>query len=125
VGPAFTLGGPLLLLALAAFGLAAREHAGAGGDGVDRKVALAGAGALAVTLAVNLAYAYEGYLETGRLGGVHARYYLPLLPCLGVAAATGVRRLAAGPWLAALLAALLLLADVGVTVRYMRLFPGS
>ncbi len=123
VGPAFTLGGPLLLLALAALGLAARERAGAGGDGADRELALVGAGALAVTLLVNLAYAREGYLETGRLGGVHARYYLPLLPCLGVAAATGLRRLAAGPWLAALLAALLLLADVGVTVRYLRLFP--
>jgi len=34
------------------------------------------------------------------------------------------RRLAVGPWLAALLAALLLLADVGVTVRYLRRFPG-
>ena len=36
VGPAFTLGGPLLLLALAAIGLAARERGGAGGDGADR-----------------------------------------------------------------------------------------
>jgi len=125
VGPAWTLGGPALLLALAAIGLAASERDGAPDDRTGRTLARIGSVAFAVTLAVNLVYAHAGYVETGRLGGMHARYYLPLLPCLGVAAVTGVRRIGAGTWLAFVLAALLLLADVLVTVRYLRLFPGG
>lgn len=77
-----------------------------------------------MTLLLNLVWAYAGYCEAGRVGGIHARYYLPLLPCLGLAAAAGVRRLAVGPWLAGLLTALLVLLDASVTVRYLALFPG-
>lgn len=125
VGPVWTLGGPALLLVLAAVGLAASEMDGAGDDPTGRTLARIGSVAFAVTLAVNLVYAHAGYVATGRLGGMHARYYLPLLPCLGVAAVTGVRRIGTGAWFALLLAALLLLADTLVTVRYLRLFPGS
>lgn len=125
VGPAWTLGGPALLLVLAAVGLAASDRDPAGNDRTGRTLARIGSVAFAVTLAVNLVYAHAGYVETGRLGGMHARYYLPLLPCLGVAAVAGIRRIGRATWLAFLLAALLLLADALVTVRYLRLFPGS
>jgi hypothetical protein len=123
VGPVWTLGGPALLLALAAIGLVASEGAGAEGDRSSRTLARIGAIAVAVTLVVNLFYSHARYVETGHLGGIHARYYLPLLPCLGTAAAIGLRRVAAGAKLAVLLAALLLLADVGLTLRYLALFP--
>ena len=124
VGPAWTLGGPALLLALAAIGL---FTAGRGDADGDRSGALAriGAFAFAMTLVANLAWAYSGYLETGRIGGLHVRYYLPLLPCLGMAAVAGLRRLPASAWLTAVLSALLFLADAGVTVRYLRLFPAG
>jgi hypothetical protein len=120
VGPAWSLAGPALLLLLAAAGLAApaREEP----ERAGRALALVGAGAVLFTLLVNVDHARRAYLATGRLGGMHARYYLSFLPCLGLAAALGLRRLPAKSWLAAALAALLLLADARVTFRYLRLF---
>ena len=123
IGPAWTLAGPALLLALAAIGLAASARPGPDDDRAGRTLARIGAGAVAMTLLLNLVWAYAGYCEAGHVGGIHARYYLPLLPCLGLAATAGVRRLAAGPWLAVLLTALLVLADASVTLRYLALFP--
>jgi len=115
VGPSLTLAGPALLLALAAAGLLVRSRAGTRDD--DLRLARAGAVAFAVTLAANLAWAWRGYLEAGRLGGTHARYFLPLLPCLALAAARGLERLPAPRWAAAALVALLLLFDATVTAR--------
>jgi len=123
IGPAWTLAGPALLLALATIGLFAFARPGPDDDRAGQTLARIGAGAVAMTLLLNLVWAYAGYYEAGRVGGIHARYYLPLLPCLGLAAAAGVRRLATGPWLAVLLTALLVLADASVTVRYLALFP--
>jgi hypothetical protein len=124
VDPAFGLAGPAFLLLLAAYGLLARAHAGPDGDAAGLRLARAAAFAAAVTLALNLAWAWNAYEATGRLGGVHARYYLPLLPCLGLAASAGLERLRSPAWPAALLAALLLLADVGVMARGLSLFRG-
>ena len=124
VGPVWTLAGPALLLALAALGIFASARLGSEDDRSGRALARIGAGAFAVTLFVNLVYAYAAYSDTGRFGGIHARYYLVLLPCVGLAVAAAFRRLAAGPWLAAALAALLVLADASVTVRTFALFRG-
>lgn len=121
VEPLSGLAGPALLLALAGCGLLARARPDAGGAGL--RLARAGAVAAALTLALNLLFAWNAYGATGRLGGVHARYYLPLLPCLGLAAAAGLGRLRSSARPAALLAALLLLADAGVLVRALALFP--
>ncbi len=122
VGPPVTLAGPVLLLAVAAVGLVAPGRGDVRDERVDRKLARIGAGAFALTLLLNLVWAYAGYAEAGRVGGINARYYLPILPCLALAATTGFRRLAARPWLGALLAALLVLADASVTMRYLALF---
>ncbi len=120
-GRAWTLAGPALLLALAAFGLVAPGRSGPEDDQAGRTLARIGAGAVAATLLLNLLWSWAGYRGTGRIGGIHARYYLPLLPCLGLAAAAAFRRLRFATLPAALLAALLLLADLGVTVRYLAL----
>lgn len=124
VGPVWRLAGPVLLLALALVGLLAPARPGPDGDRAGLTLARIGAGAVVATLLLNLVWAYAGYCEAGRVGGIHARYYLPLLPCLGLAAAAGARRLTAGPWLAVLLAALLVFTDLGVTFRTLALFPG-
>jgi hypothetical protein len=124
VEPVFGLAGPALLLALAGYGLFVRARSGPDSGTAGLRLARAGAVALALTLALNLAWAWNAYAATGRLGGIHARYYLPLLPCLGLAAAAGLDRFRSPTWPAALLAALLLLADAGVLVRGLALFPG-
>lgn len=123
VGPPFTLAGPAGLLALAAAGLAAPTKDGPDDVRVARTLGRIGAAAFAATLLVNLAWSYDGYAEAGRVGGIHARYYLPLLPCLALAATVGFRRLGARPWLGALLAGLLVLADASVTARFLALLP--
>ncbi len=123
VDPAFGLAGPALLLLLAAYGLFARARPGPDGDAAGLRLARVAAFAAGATLALNLAWAWNAYGATGRLGGIHARYYLPLLPCLGLAAAAGLERLRSPAWPAAVLAALLLLADAGVLVRALALFP--
>ena len=121
VGPAWTLAGPLLLLALAAWGLLRPARVGPPEDRPARVLALAAALALTATLLLNLVWARAGYLVSGRVSGMHARYYLPLLPYLALAAALGVRRLPARAWIAAALALLLVAADVGVTARFLAL----
>jgi hypothetical protein len=123
VDPVFGLAGPALLLALAAYGLRARARPGTDGDAAGLRLARAATFAAGATLVLNLAWAWNAYGQTGRLGGIHARYYLPLLPCLGLAAAAGLERLRSSAWPAALLAALLLLADAGVLARALALFP--
>lgn len=120
VGGPLTLAGPALLLALAAAGLLVRSRPGARDDSLC--LVRAGAVAFAVTLAANLAWAWRGYLDAGRLGGTHARYYLPLLPCLALAAARGLERLPARTWAAAALVALLVLFDASVTSRALAAF---
>jgi hypothetical protein len=122
VEPVFGLAGPALLLVLATYGLLARARPAPAPDAAGLRLARAGALAVALTLVLNLAWAWNAYTETGRLGGIHARYYLPLLPCLGLAAAVGLGRLRSPAWPAALLAALLLLADAVVLVRGLSLF---
>lgn len=121
VGPAWTLVGPALLLVLAAAGLLGRSGSTPEGLRSARTLARIAAAAFALTLLVNLAWSYAGYAETGRVGGIHARYYLPLLPGLALAATVGFRRLGARPWLGALLSGLLVLADASVTARFLAL----
>lgn len=123
VGPLPTLAGPALLAALAAFGLAPVRRPVPDADRPARDLARAGAAAAAATLLANLAWAWDAYVTTGHLGGLHARYYLPLLPCLGLAAASGLGRLPARGIAAAALVLLLVLFDAGVTARALALFP--
>ncbi len=123
VGPLPTLAGPALAALLAARGLLRRRGAAPGADGPSVDLARAGTFALAATALVNLAWAWDAYVETGRVGGMHARYYLPLLPCLGLAAAHGLGRFPARGLLAAAAVLLLVLFDAGVTARYLALFP--
>lgn len=122
IGPAWTLAGPLLLFALAAWGLLQPSQPGFSGDRPGRALALAGAVAVLATLLLNLAWARAGHLASGRVSGIHARYYLPLLPCLALAASLGVRRLPHRNRVAAALALLLVAADVRVTIRFLALF---
>lgn len=130
VGPLPTLAGPALAALLAALGLLRRRGADGGAEAPVDDLVRAGAVALAATLLVNLAWARDGYLATERLGGIHARYYLPLFPILAFAAARGLEhlparglvRVPARALLAAAVVLLLVLFDAGVTVRYLALF---
>lgn len=123
VGPLPTLAGPALAALLAALGLLRGRRAGGAAEAALDGLLRAGAVALAATLLVNLAWAWDGYVATGRLGGIHARYYLPLLPVLALAAARGLERVPARALLAAAVVLLLVLFDAGVTARYLALFP--
>jgi 4-amino-4-deoxy-L-arabinose transferase-like glycosyltransferase len=123
VGPLTTLAGPALAALLAALGLFRRRGPGDVAESAADDLVRAGAVALAATLLVNLAWARDGYVATGRLGGIHARYYLPLLPVLALAAARGLERVPARALLAAAVVLLLVLFDAGVTARYLALFP--
>ncbi len=131
VGPLPTLAGPALAALLAALGLLRRRRSDGAAEAPLDDLVQAGAVALAGTLLVNLAWARDGYLATERLGGMHARYYLPLFPVLAFAAARGLERIPArglarltGRGLVAAAAVLLLvLFDAGVTARYLALFP--
>ena len=123
VGPLPTLAGPALAVLLAAFGLFRRRGADGEADAALDDLVRIGAVALAATLLVNLAWARDGYLATGRLGGIHARYYLPLFPVLALAAARGLGRLRARGLLASAAVLLLVLFDAGVTARILALFP--
>ncbi len=123
VGPLPTLAGPALAALLAVVGLLRRKRADGGAEAPLDDLVRAGAVALAATLLVNLAWAWDGYVATGRLGGIHARYYLPFLPVLALAAARGLERLPARALLAAAAVLLLVFFDAGVTARYLALFP--
>ena len=123
VGSLPTLAGPALAALLAALGLLRGRRADGSDDAPLDDLIRAGAVALAATLLVNLAWARDGYVATGRLGGLHARYYLPLLPVLALAGARGLERLPARSLLAAAAVLLLVLYDAGVTARYLALFP--
>lgn len=124
VGPPASLAGPALLAGLALLGLLpAAARPGRDGSG-ERALARAGLLALAATFALNLLWARAAYLETGRLGGIHARYYLPLLPCVALAVSLGLERLPARGLLAAALVLLLVLFDAGVATRFLALFAG-
>jgi hypothetical protein len=117
VGPPALLVGPALLLGLAAWGLLA--PAGPGTDVPGRALALSAALASLAVLLLNFAWSWAGYLETGRLAGLHVRYYLPLLPALALAAAAGVRAAPSRTAVACVLAALLVAADADVTARFL------
>lgn len=123
VGPLPTLAGPALAALLVALGLFRRRGPGDVAESSCDALVRAGAVALAATLLVNLAWAWDGYTAMGRFGGIHARYYLPLLPCLALAATRGLERLPARGLLAAAVVLLLVLFDGGVTARYLALFP--
>ena len=123
VGSLPTLAGPALAALLAALGLLRGRRADGSDDAPLDDLIRAGAVALAATLLVNLAWARDGYVATGRLGGLHARYYLPLLPVLALAAGRGLERVPVRALLAAAVVLLLVLYDAGVTARYLALFP--
>lgn len=123
VGPLPTLAGPALAALLAALGLLRRRRADGGAEAPVDDLVRAGAVALAGTLLVNLAWVRDAYVATERLGGIHARYYLPLFPVLGLAAARGLERLPARALLVAAVVILLVFFDAGVTARYLALFP--
>jgi hypothetical protein len=49
-------------------------------------IVVAGMGALALTLAVHIAFSYQRHLQTGWMLDAYPRYYLPLIPIVAIAA---------------------------------------
>jgi hypothetical protein len=74
-----------ILISLAGLGVSIRAVMDRRAQPTDF-IVVAGMGALALTLAIHMAFSYQRHLETGWMQDAYPRYYLPLIPIVPIAA---------------------------------------